>query len=503
MLRISPVLCAALLLGCPTSSEPPSKPDADRTVAVSVDTSAPVASVDPRFLSFAVDSSQLAGTEFWNEDPLTSEETPEVPVDPYDFTRERLANLTAPLAPAFLRIGGTHADHLFYDLSDDPITEPPEPYEGVLDAALWDPMADFARSLGLTIKFTLNAARGPRDEGVWQPDQARELLEYIAERDDPVEVLELGNEPNGYILLHGFSVPPEQFGDDLRTLRALRDDVLPDARIAAPSVAYWPVSGEFVSYMEDALAAGGDALDIVTWHYYPQQSRRCPLQTVEAFPEVMQEPPRLDEIHTWAAQVEGHAAQHGSQAEVWLGETGNAQCGGALGVSDRFASSFWWLDQLGLLARRGQPVVVRQTLSGSDYGLMDDTTLTPRPDYFASLLWKQVMGTDVLAATSPEATLRAWSHCAPGGGVTVLALNLSDDTVDVTLPDLPAAGWSTWVLDADGLDSATVRLHGDALEVAADGTPPALQPRAEDWLVLPPRSIGFVTTPDPGVCRGG
>ncbi len=501
MHRLAPVALAVAVAGCPSASEAPSRPSSGRTVAVTVATDTAVHTTDPRFLSFAVDSSQIAGTLFWNEDPATSEEEPEVPVDPYDFTRSRLANLTAPLAPAFLRIGGTHADHLLYDFSEDPVTDPPEPYQGVLDRAMWEPMADFARGLGLTIKFTVNAAEGPRDDdGVWLTDQATELLTYIADRGDPVEVLELGNEPNAYPLLHGFSLATEQYGDDLRALAALRDQLLPEARIAAPSVAYWPVSGEFITYLEPALEQGGDALDIVTWHYYPQQSRRCPLQTREAFPEVMQEPAHLDEIHTWADEVEAAAAEHAPGAEIWLGETGNAQCGGARGVSDRWASSFWWLDQLGLLARRGQAVVVRQTLSGSDYGLMDDTTLTPRPDYWASLLWTTVMGTRVLDASSPDGDLRAWAHCAEGGGVAVLAINLSDEVTDVTLPGLPETGWRTWTLDADALDSETVRLNGTTLEAAADGTPPELTPAEVDWLVLPARSIGVAVTPGAGVC---
>jgi len=489
-------LLALVLVGCPSSDPAPERPAADRTTAVTVDTGVAVAEVDPRFLSFAVDSSQIAGTEFWNEDPLTSEEEPEVPVDPYDFTRPRLANLTAPLAPAYLRIGGTHADYLFYDLSDAPVTEPPEPYEGVLNRGMWDPMADFVTANGLDLKFTINAADGPRDDdGVWQPDQARLLLEHARDRGDRLDVVELGNEPNGYLLFHGFALDPAQFGDDLRVLRALRDEVLPGVKIAAPSVAYWPINGEFITFMEEALAEGGDALDVVTWHYYPQQSRRCPIQSVAAAPDVMQDPERLDEIRTWADEVEAAVAAHAPQADVWLGETGNAQCGGSYGVSDRWAGTFWWMDQLGLLARRGQKVVIRQTLSGSDYGLMDDTTLTPRPDYWASLLWKQLMGTTVLDATSADASLRTWAHCSDGG-VTVLAINLSADaSVDVTLPDLAASGWQTWTLEADGLESSTVRLNGTTLETAADGTPPDLEGAATDWLILPPRSIGFARIP--------
>ena len=102
---------------------------------------------------------------------------------------------------------------------------------------------------------------------------------------------------------------------------------------------------------------------------------------------------------------------------VWLGETGSAQVGGQPGVCGCWAASLWWLDQLGLLARLGHSVQCRQTLTGSDYGLLDETTLDPRPDFWASVLWKRLMGVavfEVSAATSAEApkTLRLYCHGA-------------------------------------------------------------------------------------------
>ena len=74
----------------------------------------------------------------------------------------------------------------------------------------------------------------------------------------------------------------------------------------------------------------------------------------------------LAETDKWAAGVEEQVAAHAPSAQIWLGETGSSYCGGQPGVSDRFAGSLWWLDELGRLARRGHRVLVRQTLSGSD-----------------------------------------------------------------------------------------------------------------------------------------
>ena len=102
--------------------------------------------------------------------------------------------------------------------------------------------------------------------------------------------------------------------------------------------------------------------------------------------------------------------QYAPGKPVWIGETGGAQFGGEPGISDAYLGGLWWLDELGLAARSGVEVVVRQTLSGSNYGLIDDKTLVPRPDYWNSWLWKRLMGQEVFAfhlVTNPVRRLRS------------------------------------------------------------------------------------------------
>lgn len=501
-------LLAGAAAGCCRST-----PSGPTTVSIAGD--AIVVEVDDRFLSVAVDSAQLVGGEFW--DPSGDPDAPTtLRVAPYDFDRPALRRLASELAPAYLRLGGTDADRILYDLSDAPVSSPPQGYRWVLGRRSWDAANRFATDLGFRILFTLNAGPGPRDaDGRWLPDNARQLVADAAARGCPVDVWELGNEINGYPLLLGLNLSATQYAQDLAAARKLIAESHPGARLAAPAVAFWPSLGELRPVLNDILAAGGASIDVVTWHFYPQQSRRCPIAVQPAGPEVLLDPRRLDEAATWAAFVEDRRDAHAPGTPVWLGETGNAQCGGEPGVSDAFAGSLWWVDQLGLVARRGQPVMVRQTLSGSNYGLLDDATLRPNPDYWASWLWRRLVGTRVLDArrVAGSTRVRAYAHCAatsaPGrqsGAVTGVLVNL-DPTASVTvaLRGLDASPADVYAVTADALTAREVRLNGSALAAAEDGTVPAPAPRRIDptctgvvTVELAPASYAFVVVPQAG-----
>ena len=110
---------------------------------------------------------------------------------------------------------------------------------------------------------------------------------------------------------------------------------------------------------------------------------------------------------------------------LWLTETADAACGGNPWAST-FLDSFRYLDQLGRLSKRGVQVQMHNTLASSDYGLLDDNSMMPRPNYWAALLWHKFMGTTVLdSGVSTASNLHLYSHCLRGqpGGVALLAIN--------------------------------------------------------------------------------
>ena len=131
---------------------------ADTIAELTIDVSAPVATIDERYLSVAVDTAQVVGGLFWSAEPvaqLIGQERQPV----YDFTRPRLRALAAELAPAFLRIGGSDADRVLCDMSENPIAEDdlPEGFEFVLTADQVDGVFEFSQALGFDVMFTLSA----------------------------------------------------------------------------------------------------------------------------------------------------------------------------------------------------------------------------------------------------------------------------------------------------------------------------------------------------------
>jgi heparanase 1 len=455
------------------------------SISVQVDASQALAHLPPEYLSFAIDTSQVVGGKWWDPKASGAEiGSGTVNAPPFDFNQPQLDLLTQALAPATLRLGGSEADKVFYDLSEKGDAAIPEDYESVLRRQQWDDANAFAQRNGLKLIFTLNAGPGNRDEsGAWDPANARELIAYSAAQGYPVSGWELGNELNIFWFVHGLGeqVSPAQYHQDLAAARALVKDYYPEATFSGQGSAFWPLLGEplglFYSMMPGYLQHSGDLTDFVSWHYYPQQSRRGPIASRRAYPGRLLDPANLDEAAYWADQVASLRDRYAPGKPIWLGETGNAQFGGEPGLSDVYLAGLWWLDQLGLLALHDQQVVVRQSLTGMNYGMIDDVTLSPRPDYWNSLLWKRLMGSEVYSAqVQGENTekLRVYAHSTPGtdGAVTLLLINLDPQrSAHVNLPGLDGEA-IMYALTTPDLFSQTVLLNGEELALTPQGNLP-------------------------------
>jgi heparanase 1 len=254
-------------------------------------------------------------------------------------------------------------------------------------------------------------------------------------------------------------------------------------------------------------AIGPNAVDVFSYHFYGGVSERCGGTmgaSVTSNPDAALSEDWLARTATVEAFYAGLRDTYEPGKPMWNTDTGQTACGG-----DRWAStyldSFRYLDQLGRLAKRNVKVVMHNTLDASDYGLIDEKTLVPRPNYWAALLWHNTMGTTVLdAGAAPSSDVRLYAQCMKDhpGGVTLLALNLSRTEVQtLSVPERSMR----YTLTATELMSHSVELNGKKLELAANGDVPALSgvAAAKGALTLPAASITFLAIGDAknSVCR--
>ena len=455
---------------------PPASPPTAAAATLDVQRAERIGTVSPRFLSFGIDISQM---------------TDKGSGAPFDFSRPGLKKLVAPLAPAYIRFSGTKIDNTYYDPTGTLGDNPPGAYKFVLGRDEWDAALDFSAAAGLDVNIGINAGPGPRDaDYTWDPDNASELLQRAAADGHPPAVLSFGNEPN--ITYYGAENPSDydaaDYQRDVDDFLELKSQASPDSKFIGP--------GPFFSTGEERPLFGanlgpdvsaimpltGGLYDAVSFHQYPAfgDSAKC-LGLSPRLPDDRLSAEFLDRVDGAIAYMQDQRDASAPGKPLWVDEFGNTACGGVVGYSNTFAAGFYYLNALGSMAAGGVEVASRWTISGPQpYALIDDATLTPRPDYWAALLWHDLMGTTVVRPRVEDApeTLRTFASCTPGAddSVTTLALNTSGgDPVDLDLGGSGSRG------GADLRDDRRSRLRDRRPERVrarrsdGDGNPPELR----------------------------
>uniref|UniRef100_A0A452RBI3 Heparanase n=1 Tax=Ursus americanus TaxID=9643 RepID=A0A452RBI3_URSAM len=461
---------------------------AEDVVELDFSTERPVHLVSPAFLSFTIDANLATDPRF-----LTFLGSP------------KLRTLARGLSPAYLRFGGTKTDFLIFDPQKEPTFEERSYWQSQVNQDIcksgslpsdvekklqleWpfqeqlllreqhqkkfknstyskssvDMLYAFANCSGLDLIFGLNALLRTADLQ-WNSSNAQLLLDYCSSKNYNIS-WELGNEPNSFRKKAGIFIDGLQLGEDFVKLhKLLGKTAFKTSHLYGPDVGQ--PRGKTVKILRSFLKAGGEVIDSVVEETRPHK-------------------------------------------KVWLGETSSAYGGGAPLLSNTFVAGFMWLDKLGLSARMGIEVVMRQVLFGAgNYHLVDEN-FEPLPDYWLSLLFKKLVGTSVFMASvkGPDRNkLRVYLHCTnvnhpryKEGDLTLYALNLHNVTKRLRLPshlfDKQVDKYLIKPLGLDGLLSKSVQLNGRTLKMVDDHTLPALTEktlRPGSSLGLPAFSYGF------------
>jgi hypothetical protein len=483
-----------------------------------------IAVVDERFQSYNIEMVEVTGGRFWKPYASKVDESPAAVKQtnsnqptgmdpslyqyrsPIDLSNARLRKLAAALGPAYLRVSGTWANTTYFQNTDESaMATPPDGFKGVLPRKQWKGVVDFSHAVNAEIVTSFAVSAGTRNaDGVWTPEQARQIAEYTKSIGGSIAAAEFMNEPN----LAEIGGAPKgydaaAYGRDVKIFHAFAEKELPGMLFLGPGSAGEGTQRLTPSSMhtltsDDMLTATGPVFDAISYHFYGGVSSRCAgfgmTATTSAAAALTED---------WLARTEHIEEFYGglrdrfeAGKQLWLTETAQAACGGDRWAST-FLDSFRYLNQLGTLAKRGVQVHMHNTLAASDYGLLDEKTYQPRPNYWAALLWHKLMGTTVLdAGASPAPNLYVYAQCMRNqpGGTALLVINA--DTTKAQSLVFPVAS-ERYTLTAQNLQDTNVQLNGKELELGADDTLPELKGIAthSGALVFAPSSITFLALP--------
>ncbi len=480
--------------------------------------------VDERFQSYNVEMVEVTGGRFWapygKQDgataanpPATQLSTPGIDPSlfrtrpPIDLASPRLRKLASALGPAYMRVSGSWANSTWFQDSDDPPpTAPPAGFGGILTRPEWRGVIDFSRTVNARIVTSFAISAGVRDSnGAWTPDQARKLLNFTKAIGSSIAAAELFNEPT----LAAMGGAPKgydaaAYGRDFKVFLSFARESAPDMLVLGPgSIGEAAAMGSGFSMLrtQDMLVAAGRGVDAFSYHYYGAVSKRCSFSGA-----AVQTTPEAALSEEWLSRSDRDEAYYAALRDrfepgkpLWLTETGETACGGNPWAAS-FVDSFRYMDQLGRLAKRGVQVVIHNTLAASDYGLIDESSLTPRPNYWAAVLWRKLMGTTVLdPGTSSVPGVHIYAHCLRGhaGGVALLALNT--DRAAAHSLEVPMKS-DCYVLTARDLLGTSIQLNGRELKMSAEGDLPRItgKPVPVGVIALAPASITFLAIPEAG-----
>ncbi|CAH1168035.1 unnamed protein product [Phyllotreta striolata] len=444
---------------------------------------------DPRFLSLGLDAIVIANgfRRFNMSDP-------------------RLIKMIKYLGPGYLRIGGNLQERIKFSLlndtneylQDDNIALDLVP-NITLTASNWLKLNKLASSANMEIFYGLNALqRFPN--GSWDPRNAEIMIKYTTDHGFKVN-WELGNEPNSFRHKFNEAVNATQMSKDFVVLRSILNKYSKYNRsmLVGPDTTRPQRNPESQIYLEQFIKRGSFEVDKITWHQYYVNGHNT---SAEEFLD-----PKIYDLLKFQIDRVKEITNKTHRA-IWLGETSSAYGGGAPELSDRFTSVFMWLDKLGLAAKLGVELVMRQSIFHGNYSLLDDF-YNPNPDWWVSLIYKRYVGQVVVPIYNVTTDrVRLYAHCSKNivqKGITIFGFNVDHSPANVELQGLRNLDGRVppyveeFLLQTNYLTSKNVFCNGRLLAMLPGNQLPnifGVIKNISPYLTLPPFSVVFWNIPN-------
>ena len=460
--------------------------------------------VNPRLLSYNVEMTEVTGGTFWKAYtpgqiagtegfPLISfGKTDEMHqwYDPIDSTNPRLIKLAKELGSCWIRVSGTWSTKTYYDFDGHTNGVAPEGFDSVLTKDQWTNLLDFVKAIDGKLLISvancdgIHAANEP-----WQPEQAKLIFDFSKEYGVPIEAVEFMNEPN---LLAYSGAPKDYTFDDF-----IRDQDIftkwvhenyPECLVVGPCSVGCGKMGKintekglmklFTSSMStDKLLNGSkEVMDVFSYHYYNGVSGRITtLPFIHWSPDKATSEAYLDSAPYTALANVPYRDKYAPGAEMWVTESGDAGGGGCEWAST-YLDVVRTLNELGSFPTITDGVIFHNTLASSDYGWLHHSTFEPRPNYFAVLLWSQLMGTTVYdSEIAIQEGAHVFCHSRKDGKDGCVYLVINNSLKNTTTVELPKEATRYTLCGNGNMRNTSIYLNGKELTLGENDELPVME----------------------------
>lgn len=485
--------------------------------------------MDERLVSYNIEMTEVTGGTFWKSyTEAQVEGTEEFPpitdwhdmgnlqqwFDPIDLYNPRLRKMAKALGTAWVRVSGTWANKTYYDFDGHTGGVVPDGYQNLLTEAQWKGVLDFVKAIdGKLLVSVANCPGIHTADEPWHPEQAKLLFDYSKNYGVPVAAAEFTNEPNMPTMSgqpEGYT--SEDFNRDHNLFVKFMKENYPEILIVGPCTV-----GDFNLFAADESQSKGDAfggglatgfetwttealmdgfaekMDVFSYHYYNGVSERGAAMGGHWPADKVLTENYLSVAGDCARFYAPKRDIYVPGGQMWVTESGDAGGGG-----NTWASTYMdvprTLNELGEFCTITDGVIFHNTLASSDYGFLQHGSFQPRPNFFAVLLWKQLMG-DIVYDTGFKATEGAhvYAHSRKDGKAGVVYLVINNSTTDDTTVELPKDA-ERYTLSGDGkLRSRTMCLNGVPLALNDNDDVPEMLPvsQAAGTVALSPATCTF------------
>lgn len=474
--------------------------------------------LNPLLVSYNIEMAEVTGGTFWKaytkEQVAGTEIFKAVSDDvmnmmqvypPVDLYEKNIRQYAKALGECYIRVSGTWNTTTYIDFDGHTNGKAPEGYRSVLTKEQWTGVLDFVKAVnGKLLISVANCEGNHHADELWNPEQAKMLLDYSRDYGVPVNAVEFTNEPNAYNMTgtpKGYK--PEDFGRDQDYFFEFIKENYPEIKTVGPSACFdaiedtiWKTAQEIDLFKAHTTASLLDnckeKADIFSYHcYYGLSDRGAAFADVHVSPDQAMSEEYLsviDKVMNFYGNIRDNYLPG---TEMWVTEAADAGCGGNswAGTCMEMVRS---ADEIGRFTGFTRGILFHNTLAASAYGYLDQNTHLPNPQYWVAYLWKKLVGN--IAYDSKEeiregAHVYAYSRKDGKNGYAYVMINNSQEESVATIPGTA----EVYQLSGESLRSVDVLLNGEKIICTKDSDVPQMKAMVvKEALKLPAASVSFV-----------